>query len=85
MYDHAKQGTNLRSIGKLVHTVIMVILSAVFILWPFLSYEDVKTCRYISFTKNAENFTSNNFLKCAEMKELKGVILFSYEHEKTMD
>ena len=53
-------------------------------LWP-LSYDDVKTCRYISFTKNNEDFTSNNFSKCAQVKELKGVILFSYEYEKTVE
>ena len=74
----------MRSIGKLVHTVIMVILWTVFVLWP-LSYDDVKTCRYISFIKNNEDFTSNNFSKCAQVKELNGVIWFSYEHGKTVE
>ena len=35
-----------------------------------LSYEDMKTFRYISFTKNTGNFTSNNFLKCVHVKKL---------------
>ena len=44
-----------------------------------LSYEDMKTYRYISFTKNAIDFTRNNFLKCAQVKKLKCVVtLFSY-------
>ena len=43
--------------------------------------------RYISFTKkkNAEDFTSNNFLKCAQVKKLKCFPLFSYERGKTVD
>ena len=45
----------------------------------------MKTCRYISFTKAAEDFTSNNFLKCAQVKKLKCATLFSSEHEKTVD
>ena len=43
------------------------------------------TCRfhrYISFTKNAEGFTSNHFLKYAQVKKLKCVTLFSYELKK---
>ena len=32
--------------------------------------------------KNAEDFTSNNFLKCAQVKKLKFVTLFSYERKK---
>ena len=53
----------------------------------FLSYEDVKMCRYISssLTKNAEVFTCNNFLKCRQLKKLNCVILLSYEHEKDVD
>ena len=35
--------------------------------------------------KNNEDFTSNNFSKCAQVKELKDVILFSYEYEKTVE
>ena len=35
-----------------------------------LSYEDMKTFCYISFTKNTGNFTSNNFLKCVQVKKL---------------
>ena len=38
--------------------------------------------RYISFTKKGEHFASNNFLKCAQVKKLKCVTLFSYEHNK---
>ena len=44
--------------------------------------EDMKARRYISFTKNAEDFTSNNFLRCAQVKKLKRVTLFSYERKK---
>ena len=62
----------------------MVILWTVFVLWHFLFYEDVKTCRTLVSQKNAEDFTTNIFLKCAQVKRLKG-ITFSYEHEKTVD
>ena len=48
----------------------------------FLSDEDMKVCRYISFTKNAEDFTGNSFWN---VKELNCVTLFSYEHEKAVD
>ena len=44
----------------------------------FLSYEDMKTPCYISFTESAKDFTSNNFLKCVQVKKLKCVTLFSY-------
>ena len=51
----------------------------------FLSYEDIKMCRYISITKNAEDFTCNNFLKFLQVKKLNCVTLFSYKHEKAVD
>ena len=43
----------------------------------------MKTPRYIISQKNAEDFTSNNFLKCVQVKKLK--FLFSYERGKTVD
>ena len=63
----------------LVRIVFMVVSWTVF-LRSF--YEDMKTCRNISFTKNAEDFTSNNFLKCLQVKKLKRAALFSYERKK---
>ena len=42
----------------------------------------MKTRRSITFTKNAEDFTSNNFLKCAQVKKLKCVTLLFYERGK---
>ena len=42
----------------------------------------MKTRRYISFTKNAEDFTSSNFLRCVQVKKLKRVTLFSDERKK---
>ena len=45
----------------------------------------MKTPCYISFKENAKDFTSNNFLKCVQVKKLKCVTLFSYEREKTVD
>ena len=62
----------MRCFGKLVHAVIMVTLRTAFILWPFLSYEDVKTCSYINFKKkNAIDFTSNNLFEMCENEETK--------------
>ena len=43
----------------------------------------MKTPCYISFTKITEDFTSNNFFKCVQVKKLKCVTLFSYERGKT--
>ena len=37
----------------------------------FLSYEDMKTCRYIHFTKNTEDFTSNNLFEMCASEETK--------------
>ena len=51
----------------------------------FLSYEDMKMCRYISFGKNAEDFTCNAFWKCVHVKKLYCVALFSYKHKKGVD
>ena len=42
-------------------------------------------CRYISFRKNAEDFTCNAFLKCVHVKKLNCVALFSYKHKKGVD
>ena len=38
----------------------------------FLSYEKVKTCRYINFTKNVEDFTANNLFEVCANEETKG-------------
>ena len=51
----------------------------------FLSDEDMKMCRYISFKENAEDFTGNNFLKCVQVKKVNCVTLCSYKHEKVID
>ena len=66
--SHAKQGTNLRCFGKLLHTTIMVILKTVFILWPFLSYEDVKR-----LTTTKLNITTHLF----QVKHKKSAVHFN--------
>ena len=38
----------------------------------FFSYENVKTYRYINFTKNAENFTSINLFEMCANEQTKG-------------